>query len=403
MKLAYATAILVSFPTTLAITMDGNYTVFTHVQTQIRNGAIPCRGVNLGGWLVFEHWMTSNAAVSKSIDSRYLDSGEFISITKSENPDKVRSMLSKHHDTFITEDDIKQIAAAGVNTLRVPVGFWIIGYDNYDPTNQREIEAYSPGTIMYLDRLIRVWAMKYNVAVLVDVHAAKGSQNGNDHSSPSTPGQILWSEKRENIANTIEVVRFLAARYINDEAFLGIGLLNEPRGNVSASLLYQYYLDAYQVVRSTGSDCVLTIMSMLDSKNPMELAGFMPMPRYKNVWVEWHSYFIWTYENRTNKHLVEVDVKQDYQEKMTKWNAMTDNNPLFIGEWSFASPSNMLLNDPELFYEFAKAQLEIHSQAAKGWTYWTWKLDVKGNKLDSWSLQRLLTDDRIAKLLRNTL
>ncbi|CAH0474035.1 unnamed protein product [Peronospora belbahrii] len=312
-------------------------------------------------------------------------------------------MLSKHHDTFITEDDIKQIAAAGVNTLRVPVGFWIIGYDNYDPTNQREIEAYSPGTIMYLDRLIRVWAMKYNVAVLVDVHAAKGSQNGNDHSSPSTPGQILWSEKRENIANTIEVVRFLAARYINDEAFLGIGLLNEPRGNVSASLLYQYYLDAYQVVRSTGSDCVLTIMSMLDSKNPMELAGFMPMPRYKNVWVEWHSYFIWTYENRTNKHLVEVDVKQDYQEKMTKWNAMTDNNPLFIGEWSFASPSNMLLNDPELFYEFAKAQLEIHSQAAKGWTYWTWKLDVKGNKLDSWSLQRLLTDDRIAKLLRNTL
>jgi glucan 1,3-beta-glucosidase len=65
--------------------------------------------------------------------------------------------------------------------------------------------------LAYLDLLIDQWAvLKYNVAVLVGIHAVKGSQNGKDHSAPSNPGNINWEKYQENIDNTVEGARFLA-------------------------------------------------------------------------------------------------------------------------------------------------------------------------------------------------
>lgn len=47
------------------------------------------------------------------------------------------SRFETHRSNWITSKDIKQIAAAGLNTVRVPVGFWIVGFDNYDPSNKQ--------------------------------------------------------------------------------------------------------------------------------------------------------------------------------------------------------------------------------------------------------------------------
>ncbi|CAH0474014.1 unnamed protein product [Peronospora belbahrii] len=276
-------------------------------------------------------------------------------------------------------DKSDEIAAAGLNTVRVPVGFWILGYDNHDPANLREWEVYTKGTIVYLDQLIQRWAKKHNVAVLVSLHAAKGSQNGADHSSPTSPGHTFWSQYSENVANTIEVARFLAKRYLNEEAFLGIGLLNEPNGSTDEKVLYQFYKDAYRAVRAIGSDCVLSIMPMLQKQNPDEMVDFMTMPEFLNIWVEWHPYFVWG------------------------WNATKKNNRLFIGEWSLATPSNMRCNNPDFFYKFASEQLKVHDQAEAGWTFWSWKVTGDGNSdVGAWSLQELLKDDQIAKMFRNS-
>uniref|UniRef100_M4BQB4 glucan 1,3-beta-glucosidase n=1 Tax=Hyaloperonospora arabidopsidis (strain Emoy2) TaxID=559515 RepID=M4BQB4_HYAAE len=362
------------------------------------------RGVNLGGWLVAENWMTADAPFWQEIGDQYVGSGEYTAITKAVNPDLVRSKLRDHHANFITESDIRQIAAAGLNTVRVPVGYWIIGYDNQDPANQREWEVYPKGTIQYLDRLIRDWGMKHNVSVLVGLHAAKGSQNGAEHSSPTSHGQSYWSQYSENVDNSIEVVRFLADRYLNDEAFLGIGLLNEPGPSTNESVLYQYYQDAYQAVRSTGSDCVLSIAPTLLKQNPDEMMGFMTTPEFTNVWVEWHPYFVWGYENKTDEHLLNVSLKTVYKGRVEKWNARPGHNPLFIGEWSFSTASNMLRQNPDFFYTFAEEQLKAHELAEGGYTLWSWKARGVNESIDveAWSLQNLLADDRIGQMLRGT-
>lgn len=375
----------------------------THVQTGIRGGSVRSRGVNLGGWLVAEHWMTADAAFWSGVEDRFANSGEYTSITKSTRPDDVRSKLGDHHASYITEDDIAQIAAAGLNTVRVPVGFWILGYDSHDPSNQHEWQAYTRGTIAFLDQLIRCWARTHNVAVLISLHAAKGSQNGADHSSPASPGHSFWSQYPENVANTVEMARFLADRYLTDEAFLGLGLMNEPSGSTDQAVLYQYYQDAYRAVRSTGSDCVLTVMPLLQKQSPDEMVGFMEAPAFTNVVVEWHPYFIWGYEQTPDQQLVDNVVKQQYKSRVAKWNARAGHNRLFVGEWSVASASDMYSKNRELFYQFVTAQLQVHDLAEAGWAIWTWKTSGGASYLQSWGLQSLLRDTRLQSLLRDAM
>lgn len=142
----------------------------------------------------------------------------------------------------------------------MPIGYWIAGFD---PTGGSEWKVFAPGALKYLDRLIKDWAVKYNVAVLISIHAAKGSQNGMDHSAPPTPGTSYWSHYPENVRNTVDLAVFFANRYRNEIAFLGIGLLNEPSASTDEGTLKDYYLTAIKEIRATGNDCVLTHAPLL--------------------------------------------------------------------------------------------------------------------------------------------
>ena len=52
---------------------------------------------------------------------------------------------------------------------------------------------------------------KYGLKVIIDLHAAPGSQNGWEHSS-SRDGSIEWGKTDDNIGKTVEVIDFLTAR-----------------------------------------------------------------------------------------------------------------------------------------------------------------------------------------------
>jgi glucan 1,3-beta-glucosidase len=77
--------------------------------------------------------------------------------------------------------DESLITAAGLNHVRVPIGYWA-----YDVSAG---EPYIQGQTEYLDRVIG-WARTHNVKVMIDLHGAPGSQNGFDNSGQR--GQALW-------------------------------------------------------------------------------------------------------------------------------------------------------------------------------------------------------------------
>lgn len=52
--------------------------------------------------------------------------GEF-QITNGYGPEKAPQVMKEHWSTFIVEDDFKFISQNGLNTVRIPVGWWIVG------------------------------------------------------------------------------------------------------------------------------------------------------------------------------------------------------------------------------------------------------------------------------------
>lgn len=65
-------------------------------------------------------------------------------------------------------DDVK--LGAGLNWIRLPIGYWIFETTPDEPFLQRTSWNYFLQVVE--------WARKYGIRVLVDLHAVPGSQNG---------------------------------------------------------------------------------------------------------------------------------------------------------------------------------------------------------------------------------
>ncbi|TMW66884.1 hypothetical protein Poli38472_012000 [Pythium oligandrum] len=249
-----------------------------------------------------------------------------------------------------------------------------------------------------IDTLIRDWALKYNVAVLLSVHGAKGSQSGNDHSAPTVKGKAFWSDYPENVNSTIYVSKFLADRYKDDAAFLGIELLNEPTSTTNESVMTNYYERAYHAIRDSGNDCVLTVMPLLYKQKPESLKTFMEGPKYSNVWLEWHPYFIWGYQNSRATELLDQVIPTEYRNKMHEWLGQNSTKKMFFGEWSLANAGQFKRANAESFEKYATAQVKIMDTATAGWAYWSWR--VEGDDyFNGWSMRSVLRDEPLRKIV----
>jgi glucan 1,3-beta-glucosidase len=81
----------------------------------------PARGVNVGGWLSLEPFITPSlfeydrcmGIVDEYTLSTYLGA-------------RAEGILEKHYATFVTETTFKEIAAAGLDHVRIPFSYWAV-------------------------------------------------------------------------------------------------------------------------------------------------------------------------------------------------------------------------------------------------------------------------------------
>ena len=90
------------------------------------------RGVNLGGWMVLEPWITPSLFyqfLGGDETNTAFDTYTFCQVL---GPEDANKQLRRHWETWVTEDIIKELAASGaVNSLRLPVGDYM--YKPYGP------------------------------------------------------------------------------------------------------------------------------------------------------------------------------------------------------------------------------------------------------------------------------
>ncbi|KAF5379499.1 hypothetical protein D9615_006486 [Tricholomella constricta] len=130
-------------------------------------------GVNLGSWLLIEPWMLPAEWLamggqecrdcSKCIASEFAFAKAF--------PNTVDATFNDHWNTWFTQSDVDQFVDLGLNTVRIPLGYWIV-----EDIVDRNTEFYPRGGLAQLRRGLQQLSAAGIVAVL-DHHALPGVQS----------------------------------------------------------------------------------------------------------------------------------------------------------------------------------------------------------------------------------
>lgn len=125
----------------------------------------PIRGVNLGSLFVVEPWMANSEWTFMGCSGQSSESDCVQSLGQS----AANSAFEKHWDTWISETDLDSVVSYGLNTIRVPVGYWIV------ESLVQYGEHFPQGGLQYLDRLVG-WAADRGLYVILDLHGTPGAQ-----------------------------------------------------------------------------------------------------------------------------------------------------------------------------------------------------------------------------------
>ena len=99
-------------------------------------------GVNLGGLFVLEPFISPKYFQE---NDGAVDEWTLSEILAQKGPDVLQQTLEDHYNTFITEEDMAEIAGAGLNWIRLPIPFWAIEKWNdvgVDANGQTVVEPY---------------------------------------------------------------------------------------------------------------------------------------------------------------------------------------------------------------------------------------------------------------------
>ncbi|XP_042502586.1 probable glucan 1,3-beta-glucosidase A isoform X3 [Macadamia integrifolia] len=279
--------------------------------------------------------------------------------------DKAKKVLTEHRKNFIKQEDFIFLYRNGINTVRIPVGWWIAQDPNPPP-------PFIGGSLAALDNAFS-WALMYDIRCIIDLHAAPGSQNGMEHSS-SRDGSTDWPMSPEYISQSLDVVDFLASRYANHPALLGIELLNEPSASgVPLDALVSYYSKGYQIVQNYSSTTYVIICQRIGNADPLEL--YQANIGFSNIVVDLHYYNL--FDTFFINMSAEDNIDFIFKSRQTQLQALNKaNGPLvFIGEW--VNEWNVTSGSQMDYQDFGRAQLQVYDTASFGWAYWTLKNDRK--------------------------
>lgn len=339
------------------------------------------RGVNLGGWLVLENWMTPSLFAGLQATDETSFCVELGAMAE--------KRLKPHWETFITEDDFGWLARAGIDAVRVPVGHWIFGPPYpYHERYGNSTHPYVEGGIAMLDVAFD-WAQRHGLDVVLDLHAAPGCQNGFDNGGML--GVLDWPTKREYIEHSLDVLERLAERYADRDRLQAIEVLNEPGSEIPTGTLIDYTEEAYRRIRRhcAGDDVAVVFH---DGFRPYtEYAGSFREPEFRNVVFDIHRYQSFELEDRA------LDIYGHVEKAAAGWaneaDDIIEHSGLwtYVGEWSLGldpkvvslwdeGPFDNALDGMDGFQEdvayraYGAAQLATFEKYL-GWFFWSYRTE----------------------------
>ncbi|KAL9116132.1 MAG: hypothetical protein Q9227_000501 [Pyrenula ochraceoflavens] len=370
------------------------------------------RGVNIGGWLVLEPWITTSIFQQQDQSLGIVD--EYTLCQK--NPDHAEGILQDHWNNWLQEGDLQRIHDSGFNMIRIPVGYWAFKKYPGDP--------YVMGAQDQLDKAIG-WANSTGLKVMIDLHGVPLSQNGYDNSGQrslnlqTTDTSPQWGSQ-DSVSFTLDVLGMVADKYTQPEysnVVSAIELVNEPLMSKlpgGKDTVTNYYRQGYNRVRQDSDVNVIIHDGFVAAS---EWNGFL-VPSDNNaqrVILDTHVYQVFSNDQvkmQPQQHREAVcGGASSYAQNRDKWlivgewtAAMTDCAPALNGygvgaryDGTYPGSSYVASCDGKNFIDtwdaqfksdmtgYIEAQLEVYECETNGWIFWNFKTEAAAE----WDLFRL--------------
>ncbi len=341
------------------------------------------KGVNLGNWLVLEKWMSPALFAGTNAEDEYY-------LPRRLSREAYEERIRIHRSEYITERDFCTIKAMGLESVRIPVPYFVFG----------DREPFI-GCTQELDNAF-AWAKKYGLTILLDLHTAPEGQNGFDNGGIC--GVVKWAQNPKEVEFVLGVLERLAKRYGEREELWGIEVLNEPltkaawdimkvweryqpadeemaRGSapVEMDFLRKFYMDAYDRLRKyMGEEKYVVIHDGFDLT---AWKDFMREEKYVNVVLDTHKYLMMAesigceQSMEGYRRVIEEEFAREIEE-------MQQFFPVICGEWclfnSLAGSRKQgeeaaVFDEGKIYRALAKSQLDAWRRGS-GYYYWSYKL-----------------------------
>ena len=316
------------------------------------------KGINLGGWLMMEGYIMHSPNIGVH---RFKNS-----FAKKLSNKELKELELSFRKAFIKEQDIKAIADLGLNCIRVPFNYRLLEKAPY---------SYNLENFVYIDNVIK-WAKNSNIKVMLDMHAAPGSQNYDWHSDSCGKAKLFSSKVFRN--RTYALWEFIADRYKDNDTVVGYNVLNEPFTD-KVKILNEFYSELIRRIRKVDKNHILFIEGNLWSTDIKCLQEFDD----DNYCLSIHNYEPFNFAFNLIPHL-----KYPLKEKGLVWNKAATKElllkhkkisrerkvPIFVGEFG--------VNNRQGYYgedKWLDDLLGCFKELGFHWTYWTYKA-VKNSK-----------------------
>jgi len=387
-------------------------------------GKTPIRGVNVGGWLNLEPFITPSFFQNFGSRDNVVDEWTLMSKL---GPTKAKSTLEQHYSTFITKKTFKDIRAAGMDHVRFPFGYWIVQTYDDDPYLAQVSWRYLLRGIEY--------CRQNGLRVNLDLHGAPGSQNGWNHSGrQGTIGWLNGPNGDRNAQRTLDIHHKLSVFFAQDRyknVVTMYGLVNEPRNvDLNTAAVVSWTEKAITQIRADGIKGIIVFGD-----------GFMGLDNWQgklqnidNLLLDVHQYVIFNVDQLSLKHTDKINFACSAwtQQAKRSMDRKTGFGPTMCGEWSQADtdctqyinnvatgtrwdgpfdtgnastsvlspqcplksaacscakanadPADYSADYKKFLLQFGVAQMDAF-EAGWGWFYWTWETE----KATQWSYRR---------------
>ncbi len=225
------------------------------------------KGVNLGGWLLMEGYILGGRNIAEFAFKRSF---------REQNGNSALVEFEKlFRNNFITKTDFANIRLMGANAVRVPFNHKLIESQAY---------KYSEKGFRYLDNVMS-WAKYNKLGVILDLHAACGSQNHDWHSD-STGKALLWLQP-DFRKRTYALWSAIAARYKDCPSLIGYDVLNEPVIDKSkVGMINDLYIGIIKAIRAHDKEHTI----FLEGNIWAQQIDFLSKLISENVTISIHTY-----------------------------------------------------------------------------------------------------------------